>query len=143
MDEIEINIGGIFEQRRLESMQQIGETEAVAQDNRDLEELQWRYENLQLTGYDRNIIDDLIFCMRSRSERVEQLAYYAGASDTLEFIKKKDRFSGPFSTFKYQLLSEQTLHASKGIDYSFGIKSYTSRIIVDTLNNKSWKNSDN
>ena len=88
MDEIEINIGGIFEQRRLESMQQIGETEAVAQDNRDLEELQWRYENLQLTGYDRNIIDDLIFCMRSRNERVEQLAYYAGASDTLEFIKK-------------------------------------------------------
>lgn len=88
MDEIEINIGGIFEQRRLESMQQIGETEAVAQDNRDLEELQWRYENLQLTGYDRNIIDDLIFCMRSRNERVEQLAYYAGASDTLEFIKQ-------------------------------------------------------
>ncbi len=87
MDEI-VNIGGIFEQRRLESMQQIGETEAVAQDNRDLEELQWRYENLQLTGYDRNIIDDLIFCMRSRNERVEQLAYYAGASDTLEFIKK-------------------------------------------------------
>lgn len=88
MDEIEINIGGIFEQRRLESMQQIGETEAVAQDDRDLKELQWRYENLQLTGYDRNIIDDLIFCMRSRSERVEQLAYYAGASDTLEFIKQ-------------------------------------------------------
>lgn len=88
MDEIEINIGGIFEQRRLESMQQIGETEAVAQDNRDLEELQWRYENLQLTNNDRSIIDDLIFCMRSRSERVEQLAYYAGASDTLEFIKK-------------------------------------------------------
>ena len=46
MDEIEINIGGIFEQRRLESMRQIGKTEAVAQDNRDLEELQWRYENL-------------------------------------------------------------------------------------------------
>ena len=61
MDEIEINIGGIFEQRRLESMRQIGKTEAVAQDNRDLEELQWRYENLQLTNNDRSIIDDLIF----------------------------------------------------------------------------------
>ena len=84
MDEIEINIGGIFEQRRLESMRQIGKTE----DNRDLEELQWRYENLQLTNNDRSIIDDLIFCMRSRSERVEQLAYYAGASDTLEFINQ-------------------------------------------------------
>lgn len=71
MDEIEINIGGIFDQRRLESMRQIGETEAVTQDNRDLEELQWRYENLQLTGYDRNIIDDLFFCMRSCSERIE------------------------------------------------------------------------
>ena len=88
MDEIEINIGGIFEQRRLESMRQIGKTEAVAQYNRDLEELQWRYENLQLTNNDRSIIDDLIFCMRSRSERVEQLAYYAGASDTLEFINQ-------------------------------------------------------
>lgn len=88
MDEIEINIGGIFEQRRLKSMRQIGKTEAVAQDNRDLEELQWRYENLQLTNNDRSIIDDLIFCMRSRSERVEQLAYYAGASDTLEFINQ-------------------------------------------------------
>ena len=88
MDEIEINIGGIFEQRRLEYMRQIGKTEALAQDNRDLEELQWRYENLQLTNNDRSIIDDLIFCMRSRSERVEQLAYYAGASDTLEFINQ-------------------------------------------------------
>lgn len=88
MDEIEINIGGIFEQRRLEAMRQIGKTEAVAQDNRDLEELQWRYENLQLTNNDRSIIDDLIFCMRSRSERVEQLVYYAGASDTLEFINQ-------------------------------------------------------
>lgn len=88
MDEIEINIGGIIERHRLESMRQIGKTEAVAQDDRDLEELQRRYENLQLTSYDRNIIDDLIFCMRSRSERVEQLAYYAGASDTLEFIKQ-------------------------------------------------------
>ena len=88
MDEIEINIGGIFEQRRLEAMRQIGKTEAVAQDNRDLEELQWRYENLQLTNNDRSIIDNLIFCMRSRSERVEQLVYYAGASDTLEFINQ-------------------------------------------------------
>lgn len=88
MDEIEINIGGIFEQRRLESMQQIGETEAVAQDNIDLEDLQRRYENLHLADRDRNIIDDLIFCIISRSERVEQLAYYAGASDTLEFINQ-------------------------------------------------------
>ena len=88
MDEIEINIGGSIEQRRLESMRQLGKTEAVAQDYRDLEELQWWYENLQLTNNDRSIIDDLIFCMRSRSERVEQLAYYAGASDTLEFINQ-------------------------------------------------------
>ena len=86
MDEIEINIGGIIERHRLESMRQIGKTEAVAQDDRDLEELQRRYENLQLSARDRNIIDDLIFCMISRSERVEQLAYYAGASDTSESI---------------------------------------------------------
>ena len=88
MDEIEINIGGVIERRRLESMRQIGETDVVAQDDRDLAELRRRYENLQLSARDRNIIDDLIFCMISRSERVEQLAYYAGASDTLEFINQ-------------------------------------------------------
>lgn len=86
MDEIGINIGGVIERRRLESMRQIGKTDVVAQDDRDLAELRRRYENLQLSARDRNIIDDLIFCMISRSERVEQLAYYAGASDTLEFI---------------------------------------------------------
>lgn len=48
----------------------------------------WVYENLHLADRDRNIIDDLIFCIISRSERVEQLAYYAGASDTLEFINQ-------------------------------------------------------
>lgn len=88
MDEIEINIGGVIERRRLESMRQIGKTDVVAQDDRDLAELQRRYENLQLSARDRNIIDDLIFCMISRSERVEQMAYYAGASDTLEFINQ-------------------------------------------------------
>lgn len=88
MDEIEINIGGVIERRRLESMRQIGKTDVVAQDDRDLAELRRRYENLQLSARDRNIIDDLIFCMISRSERVEQLAYYAGASDTLEFINQ-------------------------------------------------------
>ena len=88
MDEIEINIGGVIERRRLESMRQIGKTDVVAHDDRDLAELRRRYENLQLSARDRNIIDDLIFCMISRSERVEQLAYYAGASDTLEFINQ-------------------------------------------------------
>ena len=88
MDEIEINIGGVIEQLRLKSMQQINKSEEIAQDNRDLEELQWRYENLQLTDSDKNIIDDLIFCMKSSSERVVQMAYYAGASDTLEFINQ-------------------------------------------------------
>ena len=92
MDEIEINIGGSIERRRLESMRQIGKTDVVAQDDRDLAELRRRYENLQLSARDRNIIDDLIFCMISRSERVEQLAYYAGASPPLVLFNQPARF---------------------------------------------------
>ena len=55
----------------------------------------------------------------------------------------RDRETGPFPTFKRQLLSRQTLRASKGIDYSNKTKSYASRIVVNALNNISWKNSDN
>lgn len=131
MNEIEVNIGGIVEERRLNTMKQINnEVEYVVQDNSDLEDQQLLYEKLPLSRYDRDIIDSIFCCMQSRNEMVEKLAYYAGMSDALEFLKQQDRETGPIQLFKRQLLSWQTLHASKGIDYSNKIKSYASRVIV-------------
>ena len=112
MGEVEINIGGILEERRLDTMKRINtEVEYVVQDNDDLENMQLLYEKLSLPRYDRDIIDSIFMCMQSRNEMVEKLAYYAGLSDAVEFIKQQDRFPGPV-----QLLSWQTLRASKGID---------------------------
>ena len=89
MNEIEVNIGGIVEERRLNTMKQINnEVEYVAQDNNDLEDLQLLYEKLPLSRHDRDIIDSIFCCMQSRNEMTEKLAYYAGMSDALEFLKQ-------------------------------------------------------
>lgn len=89
MSEIEINIGGIVEERRLNTMKQINnEVEYVVQDNSDLENLQLLYEKLPLSRHDRDIINSIFCCMQSRNEMVEKLAYYAGMSDALEFLKE-------------------------------------------------------
>ena len=89
MSEIELNIGGIVEERRLNTMKQINnEVEYVVQDNSDLENLQLLYEKLPLSRHDRDIIDSIFCCMQSRNEMVEKLAYYAGMSDALEFLKE-------------------------------------------------------
>ena len=89
MSEIEVNIGGIVEERRLNTMKQINnEVEYVVQDNSDLENLQLLYEKLPLSWHDRDIIDSIFCCMQSRNEMVEKLAYYAGMSDALEFLKE-------------------------------------------------------
>ncbi len=70
MSEIEVNIGGILEERRLNTMKQINnEVEYVVQDNSDLEDLQLLYEKLPLSRYDRDIIDSIFCCMQSRNER--------------------------------------------------------------------------
>ena len=89
MGEVEINIGGIGEERCLDTMKRINtEVEYVVQDNNDLEDLQLLYEKLPLSQYDRDIIDSIFCCMQSRNEMVEKLAYYAGMSDALEFLKQ-------------------------------------------------------
>ena len=89
MGEVEINIGRIVEERRLNTMKQINsEVEYVAQDNSDLEDLQLLYEKLPLSRYDRDIIDSIFCCMQSRNEMMEKLAYYAGLSDAVEFLKQ-------------------------------------------------------
>ena len=89
MGEVEINICGIVEERRLDTMKRINnEVEYVVQDNNDLEDLQLLYEKLPLSKYDRDIIDSIFCCIQSRNEMVEKLAYYAGLSDAVEFIKQ-------------------------------------------------------
>lgn len=89
MSEIEVNIGGIVEERRLNTMKQINnEVEYVVQDNSDLENMQLLYEKLPLSRHDRDIIDSIFCCMQSRNEMTEKLAYYAGLSDALEFLKQ-------------------------------------------------------
>lgn len=88
MGEVEVSIGGLVEQKRLKTMQYINNSiEEVVQDNNDLENLQELYEKLHLTEYDWDIIDSIFFCMQSRNDRVERLAYYAGMSDALEFLE--------------------------------------------------------
>ena len=89
MSEIEVNIGGIVEERRLNTMKQINnEVEYVVQDNSDLENLQLLYEKLPLSRHDRDIIDSIFCCMQSRNTMVEKLAYYAGMSDAIDFLKE-------------------------------------------------------
>lgn len=58
MNEIEVNIGGVVEERRLNTMKRINnEVEYVVQDNSDLENMQLLYEKLPLSRHDRDIID--------------------------------------------------------------------------------------
>jgi len=56
--------------------------------NNDLENMKLLYEKLPLSKYDRDIIDSIFCCIQSRNEMVEKLAYYAGMSDALEFLKQ-------------------------------------------------------
>ena len=89
MNEIEVSIGGIVEERRVNTMKRINsEVEYVVQDNNDLENMKLLYEKLPLSKYDRDIIDSIFCCIQSRHEMVEKLAYYAGMSDALEFLKQ-------------------------------------------------------
>ena len=53
-----------------------------------LENMQLLYEKLPLSAYDRDIIDSIFCCMQSRNAMTEKLAYYAGLSDALEFLKQ-------------------------------------------------------
>lgn len=89
MNEIEVNIGGVVEERRLNTMKRINnEVEYVVQDNSDLENMQLLYERLPLSRHDRDIIDSIFCCMQSRNTMVEKLAYYAGMSDAIDFLKQ-------------------------------------------------------
>lgn len=60
-------------------------SDIIRQDNEDLADLQELYERLPLTEHNRMIIDDFLFCIYSRQERMEQYLYYAGLFDGVNF----------------------------------------------------------
>lgn len=51
--------------------------------NQDLKDLKFLYECLPISDKDRAIIDDYIFCIRSREQRMESYIYYAGMMDSV------------------------------------------------------------
>ena len=61
--------------------------EYLRQDNADLEELERRYENLNIHSGVKRIIEDYMACMRSHEERVSELSYYSGIVDAIKLMK--------------------------------------------------------
>lgn len=69
---------------RLNSIKEISEEASdIRQDNEDLAMLKIIYEHLQLSDHDRAVVDDYIFCLKSRAQRMEQHIYYAGMMDSV------------------------------------------------------------
>ena len=63
--------------------------EYILQDNRDLEELERRYEKLDLPYAARRVIDDYIACLSTRDERYAQLCYLSGVKTVISHMQEK------------------------------------------------------
>ena len=61
----------------------------ILQDNRDLEELERRYEKLDLPYAARRVIDDYIACLSTRDERYAQLCYLSGVKTVISHMQEK------------------------------------------------------
>lgn len=55
-------------------------------DFKDMEELEARYEELELPEEIRRVINDYIACKDTISERAEDISYIAGIKDTVLFL---------------------------------------------------------
>ena len=55
-------------------------------DFKDMEELEARYEKLELSEEIRRVINDYIACKDTISERAEDISYIAGIKDTVLFL---------------------------------------------------------
>lgn len=64
------------------------EDEYICQDNRDLLELEQRYEKLDIPYQVRRVIDDYIACMRTRDERFGPAVLY-GKILTISSIQRE------------------------------------------------------
>ena len=106
MGEVEINIGGIVEERRLNTMKQINnEVEYVAQDNSDLEDLQLLYEKLPLSRHDRDIIDSIFLLHAIPEWNDREIGILRRIIRCIRIFETIGPVHGPFSTFKRQLLN--------------------------------------
>ena len=63
----------------------------IRQDNEDLEE---RYDQLQLSHTVKRVIDDYIACLQTRDERYSDLAYAAGIRDTISLLQGMGMLNG-------------------------------------------------
>ena len=69
--------------------------EYLRQDNADLEELERRYEHLNIHSGVKWVIEDYIACMRSHEERVSELSYYSGIVDAIKLMKSMGVLAAP------------------------------------------------
>ena len=65
------------------------EDEYICQDNRDLLELEQRYEKLDIPYQMRRVIDDYIACLSTRDERYAQLCYLSGVKTVISHMQEK------------------------------------------------------
>ena len=65
------------------------EDEYICQDNRDLLELEQRYEKLDIPYQVRRVIDDYIACLSTRDERYAQLCYLSGVKTVISHMQEK------------------------------------------------------
>ena len=61
----------------------------IQQDNRDLAELESRYEKLDISYPVRRFLDDYIACMQTKYERLADLCYLAGVKEAMDTVLKK------------------------------------------------------
>lgn len=66
----------------------VEEDEYIRQDNEDMKYLEYRYECLKLPYTAKRVADDYIACVKTRDERMADLAYAAGLRDGLALVKK-------------------------------------------------------
>lgn len=55
-------------------------------DSKDEDELEKRYSALDLSKQERMVINDYIACIRTTNTRAVELAFLAGARDTIKFL---------------------------------------------------------
>lgn len=62
--------------------------EEYQQDCKDLDELERRYMQLELSGNVKMVIDDYVACLDTASCRANEIYYLAGIRDALLFLNK-------------------------------------------------------
>lgn len=62
------------------------EDEIYLHDRKDKEELEKRYDTLNLCEHDRIVIDDYIACTDTMNSRISDISYIAGVSDTVKLL---------------------------------------------------------